>query len=81
MQVEQVTVYLGETSERAFTVEVVKRVFKGDYYTPSDIEYEVSQEVYDAETGEDCSKLIERWENLYKEDFNSLAIEEFISNY
>ena len=71
MQVEQITVYLGEAQERAFTVEVVKRVFKGDYYTPSDIEYEVSHEVYDAETGEDCSELIKRWENINKEDFNS----------
>ena len=81
MQTEQITVYLGKVQQRAFVVEVTKQVFRGDYYTPSDVEYEVSQEVYDAETGEDCSELIERWESLYKEDFNSLAIEEFISNY
>jgi len=81
MQTEQITVYLGEVQLRAFVVEVTKQVFRGDYYTPSDVEYIVSHEVYDAETGEDCSELIERWENINKEDFNSLAIEEFMYNY
>ncbi len=81
METQQITVYLGEAQERAFEVEVTKAVFRGDWYTPTDIEYIVSTEVYDSETGEDCSELIERWERLYKEDFNELAIEEYQNQF
>jgi allophanate hydrolase subunit 1 len=81
METQQIKVYLGVSQERAFVVEVTKRVFDGGWYSPTDIEYIVSPTIYDAETGEDCSELIERWENLYKEDFINLAVQEFQNNY
>jgi len=78
-ETETVTVYLGER-DRSFNVTITATYCPGDYYTPSDIEYEIS-EIWDNDNCCDGIDLIQRWENLYKEDFNSLAIEEFRNQY
>lgn len=69
-----VDVYLG--NDKRFTVEVTGWSDGGDYYTPADSGYDVDSEVYD-ENDNNVTELIERWERVYKQDFNSLAIDNF----
>jgi len=73
---EQVTVILGETSEREFKVNVTCDYCAGDYFTPPDTEYYIDSDIYDKE--DLCvTDLIDRYERIFKVDFNYLAIEEF----
>jgi hypothetical protein len=76
---QEVTVYLGE-KERAFTTNVRCEYDKGDYYQPSSVEFYVEGDIYDEENGV-VTDLIERYESIYKVDFNALAIEEFRNEY
>ena len=73
---EQVTVLLGETSEREFKVNVTCDYCHGDYFTPPDTEFNVDSEIYDEEDVV-VTDLIDRYESIFKVDFNYLAIEEF----
>jgi len=76
---EQVSVLLGETSERTFTVKVKCDYDKGDYYNPPSAEYYLEGDV--EEDGCECNELIERYESIFKVDFEALAIEEFKDLY
>ena len=76
---EEVTVLLGDTSERLFTVNVTCDYCPGDYFTPPDTEYYLDGDVQ--EDGLECNELIERYESIFKVDFESLAIEEFKNLY
>ena len=69
-----VDVYLG--NDKRFTVEVTGWSCRGDYYTPADGGYDVDSEVYD-EDDNNVTELIERWERIYKQNFNALAIDNF----
>tara|TARA_R110002050_G_scaffold259758_1_gene399262 strand:- start:324 stop:563 length:240 start_codon:yes stop_codon:yes gene_type:complete len=71
-----VEVILGEDKERIFTVCVTAWSEGGDYYTPCDSGYFCDSEVYD-EFDNNVTELIERYESLYKVDFNQLAINNF----
>tara|TARA_Y100001938_G_scaffold143057_1_gene215242 strand:- start:3076 stop:3321 length:246 start_codon:yes stop_codon:yes gene_type:complete len=73
---EQVSVYLGETSEREFKVNVTCDYCSGDYFTPPSTEFYVDSDVYDDKDGV-VNELIERYESMFNVDFNNLAIEEF----
>mgnify|MGYP003628111064 CR=1 FL=1 len=76
---EEVTIILGETSERTFTVNVTCDYDKGDYNNPPSAEYYLDSDIQ--EDGSECNKLIDRYESIYKVDFESLAIEEFRNEY
>lgn len=73
-----VTVYLGE-KERELSVEVNAIYDKGDWYNPPSCEFEVGT-IYDQD-GIDVTELVERYENIYKVDFNELAIDEYKNEY
>jgi len=72
---EQVTVLLGETSEREFTVNVTCDYDNGDYYNPASAEFSIDSDI--EEDGLQCNELIERYESIFKVDFMDLAIQEF----
>ena len=74
---EEVSVLLGETSERLFTVKVTCIHDSGSWDCPPDTEYYLDGDVQ--EDGLECNELIERNESIFKVDFESLAIEEFKS--
>ena len=76
---EEVSVLLGETSERTFTVKVTCDYDKGDYYNPPSADYYLDSEIQ--ENGLECNELIERYESIFKVDFEALAIEEFKDLY
>ena len=75
---EEVTVLLGETSERLFTVKVTCDHDSGSWDCPPDAEFYIDSDIYDSEGGV-VNGLIERYESMFKVDFESLAIEEFKS--
>jgi len=68
-----VDVYL---NDRRFSVEVTGFSYGGDYYSPADSGYEVDTEIYD-EDDNNVTELIQRWERIYKQDFNAIAIDNF----
>ena len=72
---EEVSVLLGETSERTFTVKVTCDYDKGDYYNPPTYTYSLEGDI--EEDGCECNELIERYESIFKVDFEALAIQEF----
>ena len=72
---EEVSVLLGETSERTFTVKVTCEYDAGDWETPPTYTYSLEGDI--EEDGCDCSDLIERYESIFKVDFEALAIQEF----
>ncbi len=74
---ELVTVYLGE-KEREFTVEVEAWYDGGDYYTPPDSGMEIVSDVYD-ENNNNANELVERYERMFKVDFETLAFDSFES--
>ena len=76
---EEVTVLLGETSERTFTVKVTCEYDKGDYYNPPTADFYLDGDI--EEDGCECNDLIERYESIFKVDFERLAIEEFKNLY
>ncbi len=76
---QEVTVLLGETSERTFTVKVTCEIHEGDWETPPTYTYYLEGDI--EEDGCDCSDLIERYESIFKVDFEALAIEEFEQLY
>jgi hypothetical protein len=76
---EEVTVLLGEISERSFTVKVTCDHDSGSWDCPPDTEYYLDSEIQ--ENGLECNELIERYESIFKVDFESLAIEEFKNLY
>ena len=76
---EQVTVLLGETSEREFTVNVTCDYDDGDRDNPASAEFSIDSDI--EEDGIECNDLIERYESIFKVDFMDLAIEEFKDLY
>jgi len=76
---EQVTVLLGETSERQFTVNVTCDYDNGDRNNPPSAEFSIDSDI--EEDGVECNELIERYESIFKVDFMDLAIEEFKDLY
>ncbi len=76
---EQVTVLLGETSERQFTVNVTCDYDNGDRNNPPSAEYYLDSDI--EEDGVECHELIERYESIFKVNFDALAIEEFKDLY
>lgn len=78
---EIVTVVLGANQERSFDVTVFATYRSGDYWSPDEVDYEVSSDVWDNDNCTDATELIKRYENIYKVDFEQLAIEEFRNEY
>ena len=75
---QQVSVLLGETSERQFKVNVTCEYDGGDYYNPPTSEFYIDGDIYDDLDGV-VNDLIERYESIFKVDFEQMAIDEFKS--
>ena len=76
---EEVSIILGE-KERLFTTMVRCEHVKENYLNPPSVYFFVEGDIYDEENGI-VTDLIQRYESIYKVDFESLAIEEFRNEY